>query len=306
MSTEKEKHIQYLNKGNFNLDVPQKWLRVVEIEYLVKYGYWLQALYEGKIKPLTTTQTKFLNVCVEKKWPENNIQEYSWNKYLKLRNDWGEIYDILNQTSDKELNPIYEILKLDKKNKLEIVYAISENSKNLLNYFDEDQYISYKEILIKVAKKLKIENEFYTANISKIEIDIVQTLYNKQINKLNIKDKEKLELALKKEFSNTNLETSGKALTALTAANLSGFSLYIMSSTILSFTSGILGITLPFAAYTGLSSTISFIIGPYGWAALGIYTAWNLTNANYNKIIPIIIYINNLKLRKELNLIESK
>ena len=155
---------------------------------------------------------------------------------------------------------------------------------------------------MKVAKKLKIKKDFFYENISDIEKDIVQTLFNNQISKLNINDREKLEITLKKEFSNTNLATSGKALTALTAANLSGFSLYLMSTTLLSFTTGILGITLPFAAYTGLSSAIHLIIGPYGWAALGIYTVWNLTNTKYDKIIPVIIYIHNLKLRRQLNI----
>ena len=56
---------------------------------------------------------------------------------------------------------------------------------------------------------------------------------------------------------------------ALTAAQLSGFGVYLAATTALSAVSGALGFTLPFAAYTGLSQVVALTIGPVGWVVMG-------------------------------------
>jgi hypothetical protein len=48
---------------------------------------------------------------------------------------------------------------------------------------------------------------------------------------------------------------------------------------------------LTFGAFTGLSSLISTVIGPVGWAALGLATFIKLGAPNYKKLLPIIILI---------------
>src|SRR5690606_19261128 len=74
----------------------------------------------------------------------------------------------------------------------------------------------------------------------------------------------------------------------LTAANLSGFGMYVMASTVVGGISGVLGVTLPFAFYTGMSSFLSFITGPVGWIfGLG-YLAYNFRNDNMDSIVSKI------------------
>ena len=88
---------------------------------------------------------------------------------------------------------------------------------------------------------------------------------------------------------------AGSVFALLTAAQVSGFGVYLLASTTLSTLSGIIGVTLPFAAYSSLSSAIAVIIGPVGWIGAGLFTLWKINDVNYNKIIPAVIYISWLR-----------
>lgn len=88
-----------------------------------------------------------------------------------------------------------------------------------------------------------------------------------------------------------NLKGPLRAAGALGAANALGFSLYTSATTALGFVTHAVGISLPFAAYTGMSTTIAAIIGPAGWLAVGFYTFYRLTSANWKKLTPAIIYL---------------
>ena len=78
---------------------------------------------------------------------------------------------------------------------------------------------------------------------------------------------------------------------ALTAAQLSGFGVYLLASTSLGALTATLGVTLPFAVYTTMSSTIAALIGPVGWIGAGLFTIWKLTGPNYKRLIPAILYV---------------
>jgi hypothetical protein len=72
-------------------------------------------------------------------------------------------------------------------------------------------------------------------------------------------------------FSQTGLKGAATTLGAFGAAQASGFGIYLGATTALGFLSQAVGVTLPFAVYTGMSSTIAFLIGPVGFLAAG---AW--------------------------------
>lgn len=78
---------------------------------------------------------------------------------------------------------------------------------------------------------------------------------------------------------------------ALGAANALGFGLYTSATTALGFVTHAVGITLPFVAYAGLSSTIAFAIGPPGWLFAGFYAFWKLTSADWKALTPAIIFL---------------
>lgn len=71
------------------------------------------------------------------------------------------------------------------------------------------------------------------------------------------------------DFSQTGLKGAATTLAALGAAQASGFGVYLGATTALGLVSHAVGVTLPFAVYTGMSSTIAFLIGPCGLPCSG-------------------------------------
>ena len=86
---------------------------------------------------------------------------------------------------------------------------------------------------------------------------------------------------------------------ALTAAQMSGFGVYLLASTSLGAVTATLGVTLPFAVYTTMSSAIAVIIGPVGWIGAGLFALWKLTGPNYKRLIPAILYVAMLRSKPE-------
>ena len=74
-------------------------------------------------------------------------------------------------------------------------------------------------------------------------------------------------VALAKENADSLMKV-GSVIRTLTAANLSGFGVYVLATSTLGAITGAIGLTLPFAAYTGLSSVISTDLDPVGWPQL--------------------------------------
>lgn len=74
------------------------------------------------------------------------------------------------------------------------------------------------------------------------------------------------------------------------------------STTALGFITHAVGMSLPFAAYTTLTSTIAFIIGPAGWLGIGLWGFISLTGADWKKLIPAVLYIAHVNSAKKQGL----
>ena len=92
----------------------------------------------------------------------------------------------------------------------------------------------------------------------------------------------------------------GRSVAALGLVNAAGFTLYTASSTALGLVTHAVGITLPFAAYIGLSSTIAFLIGPAGWLAVSAYAIYKVTSTDWARLAPAIVYLINARAAKGL------
>lgn len=144
-------------------------------------------------------------------------------------------------------------------------------------------FYRYNEKLISQAKEqLNKQNK---EELKKTEGEI-----QKQIDNMGQTQQEELKKALgidklTGESVRKMLSTTAGTTGAIVALNASGFGVYMGLTTIMHaiFTTT-LGITLPFAAYTGATSALSFIIGPAGWLALIGAQAF-MINKNKNKII---------------------
>ena len=101
-------------------------------------------------------------------------------------------------------------------------------------------------------------------------------------------------------IKSTNLKGPITTFAALGAAQASGLGVYLASTTALGFLTHAIGITLPFAVYTGLTSTIAFVIGPVGWLSAGIWGVWKLTQPKWKHIIRALLYIASTNSRRRL------
>ena len=80
---------------------------------------------------------------------------------------------------------------------------------------------------------------------------------------------------------------SGGILTA----HASGFGIYLASSTLVGAITHTLGVAIPFAFYTTMSSSIAFFIGPAGGALVAISLLRKLFGPNYEKIAKAVLII---------------
>ncbi len=153
----------------------------------------------------------------------------------------------------------------------------------------KDKYVPYVEVAGDVAKKCggKILPDMSEAELEQLAVSAALT---KMLQKATTEQRDKIlkELA---EAQRQSAKGEAKVAGALVLANLSGFALYVTASTILGGITGALGIALPFAAYTGLSSLISVVTGPIGWTVLGAWTAFKLGGVNYKKTMASVFMI---------------
>ena len=85
---------------------------------------------------------------------------------------------------------------------------------------------------------------------------------------------------------------SGKVTTV---AEISGFGVYLLASTVLGSLTNVLGITLPFSVYTGMSQMIALILEPVGWTTLAGGILFTLNQPNWNRLTLAVVYISMLR-----------
>ncbi len=214
-----------------------------------------------------------------------------------------DLKNLLNRASFDERKALAEILKASQPTADSIVDRLCEKSQDTASYvFNEifDDHPSYQKIVRRSAKKLNIKCSKYES-ASGMEIKIAQNVMETMLQKMTPEQKREMEQQLRKTASQfdkgSELLASSSIFIALTGAQLSGFSTYLLASTTLGTLSTIIDITLPFIVYRTMSSAIAVIIGPVGWIGAGLFTVWQLTGPSYKRVIPAILYICALRAR---------
>ncbi len=136
------------------------------------------------------------------------------------------------------------------------------------------------EIAIKKEKQLKKDIQIATKEMhtARKQIDDFDNTVNKVAEEYNVSDMGKL---------------SGTA-GFMVVANLGGFATYTFLTSMMSVVSmGSLG----FGAYTAATSLLSIVIGPVGWAGLGVYAAFSLGKPNMTKLMPIVATVGTIRQR---------
>lgn len=165
---------------------------------------------------------------------------------------------------------------------------------------------TYEVLLAGAAKKLGIHK--HCTSIDEHERYIPQAVIVAALTKMNPAQRDRF---FTEEFNASPMwEAAGiksreigglrTAASVLALANASGYAVYAGATTALGFATHAVGITLPYAAYTGLSATIAQLIGPPGWLALATYGFFKVTGTDWNKLMPVLLTIIATKHRHEI------
>lgn len=79
---QKKQHLAYLRQKNFPIHIDKAGFSQKELQILKDYGYWLEAMYLGELKPLREEHQHFLD-AVKGKTETTTIHEKTWAKYLQ-------------------------------------------------------------------------------------------------------------------------------------------------------------------------------------------------------------------------------
>ncbi|MDC0398688.1 hypothetical protein OAN59_03215 [Alphaproteobacteria bacterium] len=221
-------------------------------------------------------------------------------EFRDLNKDPSEfsLTELLVHANDEELDALQKFSKIKLKNLEQFELAIRKKASNdvailvkKVKGIDEDLAVAtYSDMLDLTGSRLKIKRD--NRNDREFEKHLVQVAFEKMVATMDEKDRKLLEHEIskyaEKHLGKKNLDialSSG----GLIAANLGGFATYTMASTLLSGVGSSIGVTLPFAAYTSLSSTLSVIMGPLGIGALGLWGLYKITSPNTKVTILVVL-----------------
>ena len=157
---------------------------------------------------------------------------------------------------------------------------------------------TYSDMLDLIGNNFKIERE--SRSDRDFEAHLVQTAFDNMVDAMDEKDRKLLEHEIA-TYAETHLGKKNLDIAlssgGLLAANLGGFATYTMASSLLAGVGSTLGMTLPFAAYTTLSSALSVALGPIGIGALGLWGLHKITSPNLKVTILVVLSIASIRER---------
>lgn len=149
--------------------------------------------------------------------------------------------------------------------------------------------VKYKEILIDVCKKMKVNfNE--NSSVITIENNLMCKVLEDSIK--NLSEEEIKELMKDLKINTTNFTKQGVTLAIQALIKQGGFMSYqILVIVANAVAKQILGHGLKFATNSALTKTMSILIGPIGWAITSIWTIIDIAGPAYRVTIPACIQI---------------
>ena len=228
-------------------------------------------------------------------------------------------YDNSTKEVQESLKKCLEILKIDSheiqsgKGFLKLLLKKIQPAKNLIQgIFSKNKIIVkdsdslYRSYLVNsFGKKYKKEYTHSVFSLIECELFLFQKISSDAFKSMKSEDVAKIIEFCKTESKDKSIKPSLVTASLFGAAKLSGFGLYTSASTILSSIGSTVGVTFPFAMYTGLSSFISVLLGPVGLSALAasFFIAMSPSRSSINNAFLAIICI---KMQSYSKFIEKK
>ena len=208
--------------------------------------------------------------------------------------------ELLTHANDEELDTLqrFSEIKLNSLEQFEL--AIRKKASNDVAIFvkkikgvDENLSVAtYSDMLDLTGKHFGLKRD--NLGDREFEENLVQVAFENMVSSIDEKDRRLLEYEISKyadkHLGKKNLDivlSSGGIITA----NLGGFATYTMASSLLAGIGSTIGVTMPFAAYTTLSSTLSLAMGPIGISALGLWGLHKITSPNTKTTILVVLTV---------------
>ncbi|MDM7954577.1 MAG: hypothetical protein QUV07_15360 [Cyanobium sp. CZS 25K] len=157
---------------------------------------------------------------------------------------------------------------------------------------------SWKKLVTDVADHIQIDwnallrqKNWDVIGAAEIEDAVIMTTLGRLLKSMPDEEREKLAAELATAAEEPNIGPQLVAGGVMLLGHLSGFQIYLLATTALGALTASMGIVLPFVIYSTMTTTIGIILGPIGWAALAASTLFSLSQANYSKLLPGVIYV---------------
>jgi len=257
--------------------MPKNFISNKELRKLLK-----QATEEERLALTRLLKKKKTNACTAKKM-QLKICELGGNDAINYIRDGGTGYlDILDDVLDKlELEKFLDYDDIEKFDRL-----VSPFNSSLIKF---DSPLAYKK---PEAKKLGLE---YAEKAEKrIILKLLEVAYENMSEDEKKNFDEQISIAAHKFGAANNKEYLMGSAGLLALGNLGGFATYTFLTSMMStVTFGTLG----FGAYTAATSLLSVLLGPVGWAGIGVFAAYTYGAPEYKKLIPIVATVGAIRQR---------
>ncbi len=164
----------------------------------------------------------------------------------------------------------------------------------------------YKQLVTDVADHVQIDwsnllggRTWHELTTAEIEGEVVATVFSRIFDQLPIEERRRLAVEIGNLSRDPGLTAHLMAGGTMLVSQLSGFQVYVLATTVIGAMTNALGIALPFVFYTTLSKGIAILIGPIGWAALGLAVLFKLNQPNWKKLLLGVVYVATLRGRSE-------
>ncbi|HFN4058498.1 TPA: zinc-ribbon domain-containing protein [Pseudomonas aeruginosa] len=165
------------------------------------------------------------------------------------------------------------------------------------NFFRGGSGISYKEIVIDVAKRVKAPHN-PQSDCFTLETAIISKVMEKSLEKMSEAERKEFFDSVGQTYvPGTNGAALASALSLASQASMFRMTTYVANAAANSF----VGRGLVYGASVTAPTTAATLAGPIGWALAAIWTAYDLSSPAYRVTVPFVIQIAYMRRKSMLN-----
>lgn len=174
----------------------------------------------------------------------------------------------------------------------EIAGEISTAGGHTLANLRRGRGVKYPAIVELVAKHLDVHLPANSSLDQREEL-VVREALSRCLKGMSATDRKLLATRLEAlgAAHGVSFASEGGALAAITAAHLSGITIYFAANAMVAGIAGALGVALPFSAYVVVTKAIAALTSPVAALVIGLGAAYKLGSPNMKKLVPSVLMI---------------